>query len=210
MPDLVKIEAVRGTRRNFLGFAFLSGLAVASLAALPGCSSSKDGNVTTITVNVSEIDTDGTAALNILKTVLAFTGLPLAVADVVDDAIDGVEAALATWDKYCSGKQTVVFDATSVPTEASSVIAALQNAATTIGNVATSEAATLGTTLTSKITSVSSDIASLAAIVSSIVRTTAGLSLGAQASTLTPTQARMLQVNGILARHGLPPVAVKG
>ncbi|MCE2580719.1 hypothetical protein LDL36_20170, partial [Komagataeibacter sp. FNDCR1] len=114
------------------------------------------------------------------------------------------------WDKYCSGKQTIAFDATSVPTEASSVIAALQNAATTIGNVATSEAATLGTTLTSKITSVSSDIASLAAIISSIVRTTAGISLGTQASTLTPMQARMLQVNGILARHGLPPVAVKG
>ncbi|MFT8945989.1 MAG: hypothetical protein ABF876_05330 [Acetobacter aceti] len=191
-------------RRTFIrGAAAL--LAAAGLAA---CKTTTTGNVTTITLNVAEVDTDGTAGLDVLKTVLAFTGVPATVLMVVDTSISGIETALAAWDKYCNGSATITYDASSVPTAATSVITALQNGASAISNVVSTESATLGTSLTSKITAVADDVASVGAIISGAVKALSSVSIGAETAGATPVALRTQRVNAILLRHGLPAVSI--
>lgn len=193
-------------RRTFLGAA----CALLATGGLTACKTSTTGKITTISVDAAEIDTDGTAGLNIIKTILAFTGVPAPVVTVADTAIDGVETALAAWDKYCDGTATITYDASNVPSAAISVVTALQKAAATIGAVASTESGALGTSLASKIAAVAADVASVGSIISSAVKAVESASLGAATSGLSPAQLRTQRVNAILARHGLAAVSLPG
>ena len=191
-------------RRNFLRTTAL-GLAATGLAA---CTKTTANGVTTYTLNVAEVTVDGTAALNIVKTVLAFTGVPSAVVTVADAAITGIQTALSAWNTFSQGEASITFDKSSVPTEFTSVITAIQNAATTVGNVVQSEAGTLSTDLIAKIQAVSADVASVAAVLDSAIGTVAD-SVALNYRGETPERHRRDQVNALLARHGLRPIAVR-
>lgn len=203
---IARIELKSAGRRMFMGRLALSAAAVASLAMTAGCAVTTTNGVTTITIEVSEIDADTTAALNIIKTILSFTSLPAAVTSTVNLAISGIQSALAAWDKYSQGKTSIVFDRTSVPAELQSVLKALQDAGNTIASVASSEVSVLGDTLAGKVQVVSQDVSSIAAVISSAVGTVTSTRL-AGASLDTPRQQRTREVNLLLAKHGLKPIS---
>ncbi|ARW09925.1 hypothetical protein [Acetobacter ascendens] len=192
------------SRRGFLRTTAL-GLTAAGLAA---CTKTTANGVTTYTLNVAEVTADGNAALNITKTVLAFTGISPTVVAVADTGITGIQAALSAWNTFSQGKASITFDKNSVPAEFTSVITAIQNAATTVGNVVQSEAATLSTGLIAKIQAVSADVASVAAVLNSAIGTVAD-SVALNSRGETPVQWRCERVNALLARHGLRPIAAR-
>ncbi|CCT58491.1 hypothetical protein [Acetobacter pasteurianus] len=192
------------SRRGFLRTTAL-GLTAAGLAA---CSSTTANGVTTYTLNVAEVTADGNAALNITKTVLAFTGISPAVVAVANTGITGIQAALSAWNTFSQGKASITFDKNSVPAEFTSVITAIQNAATTVGSVVQSEAGTLSADLITKIQAVSADVASVAAVLNSAVGSVAD-SVALDAIGKTPEQWRRDRVNALLARHGLRPIAAR-
>lgn len=203
---IARVELKNAGRRMFMGRLALSAAAVASLAMTAGCQVSTVNGVTTITIEVSEIDSYATAALNIIKTILSFTSLPAVVTNTVNLAISGIQSALAAWDKYSQGKASIVFDRTSVPAELQSVLKALQDAGNTIASVASSEVSVLGDTLAGKVQAISQDVSSIAAVISSAIGTVTSTSL-AGASLDTPRQQRTREVNMLLAKHGLRPIS---
>ncbi|GBR01212.1 twin-arginine translocation signal domain-containing protein [Acetobacter oeni] len=189
------------SRRNFLLNTALGGAAL----GLTACTTATSGDTTTITINVSEITSDTTAALNIVKTVLAFTGVPAAVVTVADEVISAVETALTAWNAYSSGSSTITFTKGSAPAVVTSVLTALNTGSTELAAVVQSEASTLGGTLTSEISAVASDVASVAAVISSAVSTVTAAFLAPRSAGAAPgsPQWRAAEIAAIRSRHGV-------
>lgn len=202
---IARIELKNAGRRMFMGRLALSAAAIASLAMTTGCHVSTTNGVTTVTIEVSEIDSYATAALNIIKTILSFTSLPTAVTTAANLAISGIQSALTAWDKYSNGQASIVFDRTSVPTELQSVLKSVQDAGNTLASVAASEADVLGDKLTGRVQVISQDVSSLASIISSAIGTFTSTRL-AGASLDTPRQQKTREVDMLLVKHGLKPI----
>lgn len=202
---LARVELKNAGRRMFMGRLALSAAAIASLAMTTGCHVSTTNGVTTVTIEVSEIDSYATAALNIIKTILSFTSLPAAVATTANLAISGIQSTLTAWDKYSHGQSSIVFDRTSVPAELQSVLKSVQDAGNTLASVAASEAGVMGDKLTGKVQVVSQDVASVASIISSAIGTFSSTRF-AGASLDTPHEQRTREVNMLLIKHNLKPI----
>ncbi|WP_165165618.1 hypothetical protein [Komagataeibacter xylinus] len=55
MTQHINLVAVDGGRRRFLGRALMSAAAIAAATALPACTVTKNGDITTLTLNVAAI-----------------------------------------------------------------------------------------------------------------------------------------------------------
>ena len=122
-------KAKSPTRRGFLG-ALAAGSALGFLGA---CTVTKNGDVTTITLNVAKVKAFGQAGLNAVTTVLDITavasaiGAPaVSVINITDAALD---ASLTAFASAAGSSVTVSYDNATMKTRIDSVLADLQKVA---------------------------------------------------------------------------------
>lgn len=110
------------TRRTFLKST--TGLGFA--AVLAGCTTMKNGNVTTITLNTQEVLDYGNTVLSFAKAGIAIPFVAAAITPagvtIAQEAINGLSAALTAFNKAANGKATVSYDDTSVKTAFDSIV----------------------------------------------------------------------------------------
>lgn len=113
------------TRRTFIKST--AGLGFA--AVLAGCTTTKNGNVTTVTLNTHEVLDYGNTVLSFAKAGIAIPFVAAAITPagvtIAQTAIDGLSSALAAFNKAANGKATVSYDDTSVKTAFDSIVADL-------------------------------------------------------------------------------------
>lgn len=113
------------TRRNLLK----SMVGIASITALAGCTITKNGSVTTITLNTQEVLDYGNTVLSFAKAGIAIPFVAAAITPagvtIAQEAINGLSAALTAFNKAANGKATVSYDDTSVKTAFDSIVADL-------------------------------------------------------------------------------------
>ena len=113
------------TRRTFLKST--TGLGFA--AVLAGCTTMKNGNVTTITLNTQEVLDYGNTVLSFARAGIAIPFVAAAITPagvtIAQEAINGLSAALTAFNKASNGKATVSYDDTSVKTAFDSIVADL-------------------------------------------------------------------------------------
>ena len=113
------------TRRTFLKST--TGLGFA--AVLAGCTTMKNGNVTTITLNTQEVLDYGNTVLSFAKAGIAIPFVAAAITPagvtIAQEAINGLSAALTAFNKASNGKATVSYDDTSIKTAFDSIVADL-------------------------------------------------------------------------------------
>ena len=113
------------TRRTFLKST--TGLGFA--AVLAGCTTMKNGNVTTITLNTQEVLDYGNTVLSFAKAGIAIPFVAAAITPagvtIAQEAINGLSSALAAFNKAANGKATVSYDDTSVKTAFDSIVSDL-------------------------------------------------------------------------------------
>ena len=101
-------------------------LSAASLLALAGCSavtSTTTNGVTTITVNVADIDDWAEAFLNAAGLILALPGIAAGPTGIAITAVLAViKADLAAFNAASGGNVTLTFNSTSVPAAIQSVL----------------------------------------------------------------------------------------
>jgi len=98
------------TRRNFFNISALTSLLVAA-----GCSKQTVGKVTTVTVNVQQVDLWAQAAENTTVMIVNLPGLPIDV--VTKTAITTIGATvandIAAWDQQTKGQTSFTIDTTN-------------------------------------------------------------------------------------------------
>lgn len=113
------------TRRNFLKTA----AGIAGITALAGCTITKNGNVTTTTLNTQEVLDYGNTVLSFAKAGIALPFVAAAITPagmtIAQKAIDGLSDALIAFNKAANGKVTVSYDDTSVKTAFDSIVSDL-------------------------------------------------------------------------------------
>ena len=113
------------TRRTFLKST--TGLGFA--AVLAGCTTMKNGNVTTVTLNTQEVLDYGNTVLSFAKAGIAIPFVAAAITPagvtIAQEAINGLSSALTAFNKAASGKATVSYDDTSIKTAFDSIVSAL-------------------------------------------------------------------------------------
>ena len=113
------------TRRTFLKST--AGLGFA--AVLTGCTTTKNGNVTTVTLNTQEVLDYGNTVLSFAKAGIAIPFVASAITPagmtIAQGAIDGLSYALDAFNKAANGKATVRYDDTSIKTAFDSIVADL-------------------------------------------------------------------------------------
>ena len=116
---------VSNTRRGFLKTA----AGIAGITALAGCTVTKNGNVTTITLNTQEVLDYGNTVLSFAKAGIALPFVAAAITPagvtIAQGAINGLSAALTAFNKAANGKATVSYDDTSVKTAFDSIVSDL-------------------------------------------------------------------------------------
>lgn len=135
----------------------LSGLPLAALAA---CTTSTTGSITTVTVNVAQVDAWAQAFENAGNLILGLPGMNTALGGsgpIISVAIAAVATDVAAFDKATAGSATYSFDKTSVPSMLLSIL-------TDGRSILTTAQAALGTA--SKTGTVATYINALATIVS--------------------------------------------
>ncbi|MFT9220641.1 hypothetical protein [Gluconobacter oxydans] len=156
--EAVKIETVdsRG-RRTFLHRALMSVGAVAAIGMIDGCEVAKNGNVTTITINVAKVKAYGTALVNAVATILSVAAIASAVGAptvaIIETASAALEAALDSFASSAGSTVTVDYDTTSWKTlldsiysDAETLVADLDSAITGASTKVTSSALSTATT----------------------------------------------------------------
>lgn len=105
---------VNNTRRDFLKTV----AGIAGITALAGCTVTKNGTVTTITLNTQEVLDYGNTVLSFAKAGIALPFVAAAISPagmtIAQGAISGLSAALTSFNKAANGKATVSYDDTSV------------------------------------------------------------------------------------------------
>ena len=113
------------TRRNFLKAA----AGIAGVTALAGCTITKNGNVTTVTLNTQEVLDYGNTVLSFAKAGIAIPFVATAITPtgvtIAQGAIDGLSSALTAFNKAANGKAAVSYDDTSVKSAFDSIVADL-------------------------------------------------------------------------------------
>jgi len=119
------------TRRLFIA---TTGLGIPAFG-LVGCTTSKNGNVTTVTINVAEVDAYAQAAGKGLALFADVAGPAIgpAATEIVNAADTAITVAAANFDKAVAGSLTVTVDSTSLATLVSSVSAAAGKVAAAVG-----------------------------------------------------------------------------
>ncbi|CAP57498.1 hypothetical protein [Gluconacetobacter diazotrophicus] len=173
--------------------------ALVGAGALGACTVTTRNGVTTIAINVTEFTADATVALNVVKTVLGFTGVPSAVVTATNAAIAAIEGGLAALKTTAGASVTLTFDSTSVPGAVSSLIADIRLGASDISAAAALEGSAIGTVLAAEISSVSADVARIASLLQGIVTATVGISLAPEDA----ARDRVARIAAIKMRHGI-------
>lgn len=110
------------TRRTFLKST--AGLGFA--AVLAGCTITKNGTVTTVTLNTQEVLDYGESILSFAKAGIGITfvasGLGTSGVAIANTAISALDAALTAFNKAAGGAATVTFDNTSAKTAFESIV----------------------------------------------------------------------------------------
>lgn len=114
------------SRRNFLrGVAGIAGV-----TALAACTVTKNGTVTTVTLNTAEIMDYGDAVLSFANTAISVSfvasGLGVSGVAIATDAITELKAGLKAFNTAAGGKATVEYNSASVKTAFDSIVAAVK------------------------------------------------------------------------------------
>ena len=114
--------------------SLLRGLAAGSaLAGLAACSVSKNGGVTTITLNVTDIKNYGQAGLNAVATVLSVAAIASAIGTPAVTAIEAgsaaLSAALSAFSSAAGSTLTITYDNTNWKTRVDSILSDLETVA---------------------------------------------------------------------------------
>lgn len=129
MTQRVNLVAVDGGRRRFLGRAFMSAAAIAAAAALPACTVTKNGEVTTLTLNVAAIKDYGQAGLNAVSTILSIAALASAIGAptvaIINAGDTALGAALNAFSSAAGSTLTITYDDTNWKSRVDSVLSAL-------------------------------------------------------------------------------------
>lgn len=116
---------VNNTRRKFLK----SAAGIAGITALAGCTITKNGNVTTVTLNTQEVLDYGNTVLSFAKAGIAIPFVAAAITPagmaIAQEAINGLSSALTAFNKAANGKATVSYDDTSIKTAFDSIVSDL-------------------------------------------------------------------------------------
>jgi hypothetical protein len=175
------------SRRTFVG--------VALAAPLAACAVSSSNGVTTITVNVAEITSDGNVAVQVLEALLGLSGLPATIVSAITTGVNTIEADVAAVTTGAAGSETYTFNTTSVPAFLSSLVSDVQEAGANLANVVNE---VVSSSLASQIQSVASDVEAVASVIASIWTNTVSAS-----PTESAAQHRADKIAIIKARHGL-------
>ncbi|QHC35334.1 hypothetical protein [Komagataeibacter xylinus] len=129
MTQRVNLVTVDGGRRRFLGRAFMSAAAIAAATALPACTVTKNGNVTTLTLNVAAIKDYGQAGLNAVSTILSIAALASAIGAptvaIINAGDTALGAALNAFSSAAGSTLTITYDDTNWKSRVDSVLSAL-------------------------------------------------------------------------------------
>ena len=110
------------SRRNFLKAA----AGIAGVTALAGCTVTKNGSVTTVTLNTQEVLDYGQSILSFAKAGVGITFVASALGAsgiaIADAAISTLDTALTAFNKAADGKATVTFDDSSVKSAFESIV----------------------------------------------------------------------------------------
>ena len=113
------------SRRNFLKAA----AGIAGVTALAGCTVTKSGNVTTVTLNTQEVLDYGNTVLSFAKAGIALPFVAAAISPagmtIAQGAINDLSTALVAFNKAANGKATVSYDDTSIKTAFDSIVSDL-------------------------------------------------------------------------------------
>lgn len=116
------IPTTNPSRRVFLKAA----AGIAGIPALAGCTVTKNGSVTTVTLNTQEVLDYGNTVLSFAKAGIAIPFVAAAITPagmtIVQSSIDGLSSALTAFNKAANGKATVSYDDTSVKTAFDSIV----------------------------------------------------------------------------------------
>jgi hypothetical protein len=155
-------------------------LSAASLLALAGCSavtSTTTNGVTTITVNVADINAWAQAFLNGATFLLALPGVAaLPAASLIGLALAAVKTDLAAFDSAAGGNVTLTFNSTSIPAAIKSVLTDGRTLLSDAAGVPGAVPATVQATASEYVQALETVVSTFAAAVGQI---TAGAALGA-------------------------------
>ena len=114
------------TRRDFIrGVAGIAGI-----TALAACTVTKNGSVTTLTLNTQQVEDYGNAVLSFASTAIGVSfvasGLGVSGVAIAMAAITELKDGLDALNKAANGKATVEYDNASVKTAFDSIVAAVK------------------------------------------------------------------------------------
>lgn len=131
-PTVVAVEDMG--RRKVMGTIFVSGATLLAASMLQGCTVTKSGNLTSVTLNVAKVDAYAKAAQNFANTILSVpmvtSTLGTGPVVLINAAVTGIVAAIDQFDAAANGAATVSYDSTSVKTAVNSIISDLQTVLT--------------------------------------------------------------------------------
>ncbi len=115
------------TRRTLLNTAYL--FTIGSLSGCGAITANKIGKVTTVTVNVAQIDAWSQAAENMTKLILSLPGINIPTPAVGAISLAGatITADIANWDKQTAGQTTYTVDTTNQSSIARTLLLDCQN-----------------------------------------------------------------------------------
>ena len=120
--DYQGIPSTNPSRRGFLKAA----AGIAGVTALAGCTVTKSGKVTTVTLNTQEVLNYGESILSFAKAGVGITFVSAALGTsgvaIADTAISTLDTALTAFNKAAGGKATVTFDNSSVKAAFESIV----------------------------------------------------------------------------------------
>ncbi|CAM2762100.1 hypothetical protein CFR75_05980 [Komagataeibacter xylinus] len=129
MTQHINLVAVDGGRRRFLGRALMSAAAIAAATALPACTVTKNGDITTLTLNVAAIKDYGQAGLNAVSTILSIAALASAIGAptvaIINAGDTALDAALNAFSSAAGSTLTITYDDTDWKSRVDSVLSAL-------------------------------------------------------------------------------------
>lgn len=157
------------SRRGFLKAA----AGIAGVTALAGCTVTKNGSVTTVTLNTQEVLNYGESIISFAKAGVGITFVSAALGTsgiaIADAAISTLDTALTAFNKAANGKATVTFDDSSVKAAFESIV----NSADTINSyiVATITATVSDSDVVEKAKVAANAVAGLISILKALVST---------------------------------------
>ena len=117
---------VNNTRRNFLKAA----AGIAGVTALAGCTVTKNGSVTTVTLNTQEVLNYGQSILSFARAGIGITFVSAALGAsgvaIATAAITSLDTALTAFNKAANGAASVSYDDASVKSAFDSILTSAQ------------------------------------------------------------------------------------